>query len=173
MIQEIIKYSFRFLILVLLQVLIFKNIYLGRFIILLPYIIFIIALPFSANRLLVIGLALVLGFTVDLFYDTEGIFAASAVLVGFLRYFILNVLAPRDGFTDTAVPSSQTMGWAVFLAYAGILIFAHHFLFFYLEVFRFYDFFTTLLKVLLSSVFTLILVVVIQFLFYRNQSSIY
>jgi hypothetical protein len=173
MIQEIIKYCIRFAIIVLLQVLIFKNIYLGRFILLLPYILFIISLPFSTNRLLVLGIATLLGFTLDLFYDTEGIFAAASLLTGFLRYFVLNFLSPRDGFTDTEVPSSQTMGWPVFLSYAGILVFAHHFMFFYLEVFRFNDFFSTLLKVFLSSIFSLLLIVVMQFLFYRNQSSTY
>jgi hypothetical protein len=173
MIQEIIKYCIRFAIIVLLQVLIFKNIYLGRFILLLPYLLFIIALPFSMNRLLVLGISVFLGFTLDIFYDTEGIFASACLLSGFIRYFVLKFLSPRDGFTETEVPSSQTMGWPVFLAYAGILVFAHHFMFFYLEVFRFNDFFSTLLKVFLSTVFSLLLIIVMQFLFYRNQSTTY
>jgi hypothetical protein len=173
MIQEIIKYGFRFLILVLLQVLIFKNIYLGRFILLLPYLLFIISLPFAANRLLVLFLSLLLGLTLDIFYDTEGIFGAACVLTGFLRYYILNFLTPRDGFTDTAVPSSQTMGWPTYIAYAATLVLAHHFLFFYLEIFRFNDFFTTLFKVVVSSLFSLVLIVIMQFLFYRNSSSSY
>jgi hypothetical protein len=173
MIQEIIKYSFRFLIIVLLQVLIFKNIYLGRFILLLPYILFIISLPFAANRLLVLGLSLVLGLTIDTFYDSEGLFAAASVLVGFLRYYLLNFLAPRDGFTSTTVPSAQIMGWPLYLTYAGVSIFIHNFTFFYLEIFRFNDFFTTLLKVFLSTIFSLILIMLMQFLFYKNQSSNY
>ncbi len=173
MVQEIIKYGFRFVILVLLQVLIFKNIYLGRFIFLLPAILFIISLPFAANRLLVLLLSLVLGLTLDVFYDTEGIFASACLLIGFVRYFLLNLLTPRDGFSDTEVPSAQTMGWPIFFLYAGVMVFIHHFTFFYLEIFRMNDFFTTLLKVVLSSVFTLLLIVVIQFLFYRNTNSNY
>jgi hypothetical protein len=173
MIQEIIKYVFRFLLLIALQVLLFKNIYLGRFIILLPYILFIICLPFSTNRILVLFASLALGFALDMFYDNEGLFAAACLFTGFLRYFVLMLLAPRDGYTDAAIPSSQTMGWASFLIYSSTLVLAHHLLFFYLEIFRFTQFFTTMLTVFASTFFSLLLILVMQFLFYRNQSSAY
>jgi hypothetical protein len=45
----------------------------------------------------------------------------------------------------------------------------HHFVLFYLEVFRFREFFTTFIRVILSTAFTFLLVMLSEYLFYRRQ----
>lgn len=167
MINNIIRNTLRFLLLVLLQVLIVQNIRLGSYIVLLPYILFILLLPFETPKLAVLGLSFVLGVTIDMFYDTAGMNAAACTLMGFSRYYILKFIAPREGYEQGMVPTVGVMGNAWFITYAVILIVIHHLFFFYLEVFRFGEFFRTFFRVILSSAGTFAFIYVIQFLFYK------
>jgi len=166
-INEVVRNSIRFVLLVLLQVLIVQNIHLGAYVILFPYILFILLLPFETPKLLVMLIAFFTGLVIDMFYDTAGIHAAVCTLVGYSRHYILKVLAPREGYDAGQSPTIQSMGAVWFITYSATIIFIHHLFFFYLEIFRFSEFFTTLLRVFLSTIGTFVFVYVIQFLFYR------
>jgi rod shape-determining protein MreD len=170
-INEIIRNTLRFLALVLLQVLIVQNIRLGSYVILFPYVLFILLLPFETPKLAVLAIAFVTGLSIDVFYDTAGLHAATCTLIGFLRYYILKLLAPREGYDPGLTPTIESMGPVWFITYSGLIIFIHHLCFFYLEIFRFNEFFSTLLRVILSSVCTFALVYVIQFLFYSPRKN--
>ncbi len=167
MINEVIRNSIRFVLLVLLQVLIVQNIHLGAYVILFPYILFILLLPFETPKLLVMLIAFFTGLVIDMFYDTAGIHAAVCTLIGYSRHYILKVLAPREGYDAGQSPTIQSMGAVWFITYSATIIFIHHLFFFYLEIFRFSEFFTTLLRVFLSTIGTFVFVYVIQFLFYK------
>ena len=171
MINDVIKNTVRFVLLVLLQVLIVQNIRLGSYIILFPYILFILLLPFETPKLLVMLIAFITGLTIDLFYDTAGMHAAVCTFIGFIRFFILKLLAPREGYDAGLSPTIQSMGSVWFITYSASIIFIHHLLFFYFEIFRFSEFFSTLLRVILSSIGTFVFVYVIQFLFYRTSKK--
>jgi ABC-type phosphate transport system permease subunit len=51
--------------------------------------------------------------------------------------------------------------------YAFIMIFVHHTLLFYLEMYSLRDFFTTLLRVFVSSLVSLLLIIIGLMLFYN------
>jgi rod shape-determining protein MreD len=157
--------------LVLLQVLIVQNIHLGAYVILFPYILFILLLPFETPKLLVMLIAFFTGLVIDMFYDTAGIHAAVCTLIGYSRHYVLKVLAPREGYDAGQSPTIQSMGAVWFITYSATIIFIHHLFFFYLEIFRFSEFFTTLLRVFLSTIGTFVFVYVIQFLFYRTTKK--
>lgn len=171
MINEIIRNMVRFLALLLLQVLIVQNIRLGPYVILFPYVLFILLLPFETPKLAVLAIAFVTGLSIDVFYDTAGLHAATCTLIGFLRYYILKLLAPREGYDAGLTPTIESMGPVWFSTYSALIILIHHLCFFYLEIFRFNEFFSTLLRVVLSSVCTFALVYVIQFLFYSPRKN--
>lgn len=171
MINDIIKNIIRFIILVLVQVLLVQHIHLGQYIILFPYILFLILLPFETPKLAVLGIAFFTGLTIDLFYDTAGMHAATCTLIGFARYYILRILSPREGYEPGLTPNVSSMGLVWFVSYAATLIFIHHLFFFYMEIFRFSEFFRTLLRVVLSTIGTFSLVYVIQFLFYNSSKK--
>ena len=169
MTTEIIKNILRFFLLILLQVLVVQNINLTGYIILLPYILAILILPFETNRLVVLFASFLLGVCLDYFYDSSGLHAAACTVLGFSRYYVLKYIAPRDGYDIGVKPTVEDMGLEWFLRYAGTLVFIHHFFLFYLEIFRFSEFFSTLLRVLLSSLGTMTLIYLIQFLFFNNK----
>ena len=171
MINNIIKNSIRFIVLVLLQVLIVQNIRLGSYIILFPYILFILLLPFETPKLTVLLCAFFMGLTIDMFNDTAGMHAAACTFIGFARYYILKLLSPREGYELGLTPNIDSMGSAWFITYSLIIIFIHHLFFFYLEIFRFNEFFRTLLRVFLSTIGTFCFVYVVQFLFYKTDRN--
>jgi len=165
---EIIKNSFRFVLLLLAQVIIIQNINLSGYIILLPYVIVILMLPFETNRLLVLFVSFLLGICLDYFYDSSGIHASACTIMGFARYYVLEYVAPREGYDAGVKPTIEDMGLEWFIRYAATLILIHHFFLFYIEIFRFSEFFRTLLRVILSSVGTFGTIYLIQFLFYNS-----
>ena len=171
MLNEIIRNIIRFILLVGVQVLIINNIELGRFINPFLYVLFIIILPFETPKWLVLLSAFIIGITIDMFTDTGGMHASACVFMGYIRPGILKLFSPRDGYEFGTQPTVQYLGIPWFLSYAGILILAHHLILFYVEIFRFSEFFSTFFRVIISSLFTLLLVIVTQYLFYRKKNQ--
>ena len=169
MTTEIFRNIFRFISLILVQVLIIQNINLSGYIILLPYVLAIIVLPFETNKLIVLLASFLLGVSIDYFYNSSGLHASACTIMGFTRYYVLKYVAPREGYDIGVRPIIDDMGLEWFIRYAATLILVHHFFLFYLEIFRFSEFFKTLLRVILSSLGTFGLIYLIQFLLYSNS----
>jgi len=158
----------RFIVLVLVQILVLNNIQVSGYIVPYFYVLFILLLPFETPGWLLLLSAFALGITVDLFSQTPGMHASATVFMAFLRPWILEMSAPRDGYEPGTFPRLYYYGFQWFLRYTVILVLAHHFVLFYIEVFRFSEFFSTLLRVLLSSLFSVILIVLSQYFIYRK-----
>lgn len=171
MINEIIRNIIRFILLVFVQVLIIKNIELGRFINPFLYVLFIIVLPFETPKWLLLMCAFGLGITIDMFYDTAGMHAAATVFMAYVRPSVLKLFSPRDGYEFGTQPTVQYLGLPWFLSYASILVFLHHLVLFYIEIFRFSEFFSTFLRVIVSSIVSILLIIVTQYLFNRKAEK--
>lgn len=171
MIELLARNAFRFVVLIIFQVLILNNVQLGGFINPYLYVLFILMLPIETPGWLLLLLSFAIGLSVDLFENTAGMHTSASVFMGFCRPYILRMISPREGFDRGSKLTIQKFGITWFLTYAGILIVLHHLALFYLEMFRFSGFFSTLLRVILSSVFTLGLVVITQFLFNRIKKN--
>ncbi len=171
MLNEIIKNIIRFILLILVQVLIIKNIELGRFINPFIYVLFIIVLPFETPKWLLLLSAFILGISIDMFYDTAGMHAAATVFMAYIRPGVLKLFSPRDGYEFGTQPTVQYLGVPWFLSYSGILISLHHLVLFYTEIFRFSEFFSTFFRVIISSIVTIILVTIIQYLFNKKADQ--
>jgi rod shape-determining protein MreD len=158
----------QFVVLLLLQLLLFNNIRFSGFINPYVYILFFILLPFDFSGSLMLVLALAMGLILDLFMGTPGVHSLATVLIAFIRPGMLNLIAPHDGYNLNSLPRVSQMGLIWFIKYAAIIVVIHHLVLFYAEAFSFAHFFFTLLKVLLSSVFTLAFIVLSQFFVFRN-----
>ncbi len=169
MLNEIIRNFIRYAILVGIQVLIIKNIELGRFINPFIYVLFIIILPFETPKWLLLLCAFTIGISIDMFYDTAGMHAAACVFIAYIRPGVLKLFSPRDGYEFGTQPTIRYLGVPWFLSYSTILILFHHLILFYIEVFRFSEFLSTFFRVIISTVFTLILVVISQYLFHSKK----
>lgn len=161
------KNILRFFILILLQVLILNKINLDGYINPYLYVYFILLLPFETPGWLLLISSFLLGMGVDMFSGTPGMHAASSVLMAFFRPMIIRSIASKKEYEAGMQPSIRDLGFRWFFTYALILIFIHNFAFFYIEVFRFSDFFGTLQRVIYSTIFTLLLVLLTQYLFIK------
>ena len=168
MINLLLRNTGRFILLVLLQVLLIDHIQISGYIQPFFYEIFILLLPFETPGWLVLISAFFLGLSIDFFENTPGLHASATVFMGFLRPGVLKLIAPRDGYEPQTYPGIFYYGTSWFIKYSLILIFAHNLMLFFLEVFTVTYFFETLLRVILSTIFSFVLIVLSQFLVYRK-----
>ena len=167
MINRIFRHTIFFILLILLQVLFFNNIQFSGYVNPYIYIMFILLLPVEIPSWLLLLLSFATGLITDFFSGSPGMHTSATVLAGFVRPQILNVLSPRDGYEPGASPSMITYGFRWFLLYSLTIILIHHTALFYLEVFRLSEFFRTMLRVLLSSFFSLTFILLGEF--YRRR----
>jgi rod shape-determining protein MreD len=159
----------RFFVLVFMQVFLLKNVTLYNLSTPYFYIMFILLLPFETPNLLLFALAFILGLTIDAFYDTPGLHAASCVLLAFVRILFISITVQKEGFDNEPEPTMSNMGFRWFATYAIVLTLFHHFFLFNLEVFRFSEIPYTITRFVLSSIFTVFLMLLTGFLFYRRK----
>lgn len=159
----------RFIILVFMQVFLLKNITLYNLSTPYLYIMFILLLPFEIPNLLLFALAFLLGLTIDAFYDTPGLHAASCVLLAFVRILFISITVQKEGFDNEPEPTLSVMGLRWFLTYALVLTLFHHFFLFNLEVFRFSEIPYTLSRFIMSSIFTVFLMLLSGLLFFKRK----
>lgn len=157
-----------FVVLVLIQILIFNNIQLSGYINPYIYILFILLMPFETPGWLLLILGFILGFSIDIFSDTMGMHTIATTLMAFVRPFILDIIAPHDGYKPGTKPRMSYYGLSWFFKYTAILTVIHHFVLFYIEIFHFGGFFPTLLRVILSSAVTLSIIILSQLIVYRQ-----
>ena len=169
MIRTIIINILRFIVLVFIQVFLLKNITLYNLATPYLYILFILLLPFETPNVVLFILAFVMGLTIDAFYDTPGLHAAACVVLALARVLFINITVQKEGFDNEPEPTLSIMGFRWFLIYALLLTFIHHFFLFNLEVFSFSGIQYTLSRVILSSVFTVFLMLVSGLLFYSRK----
>ncbi len=148
-----------------LYIFLFRNIVLFDKAFCFIYLAFLLSLPIDSNRILVLFIALFNGLMVDIFSDSLGVHAAACVLMMYLRHYVIEWLAPQGGYDRSVLPSTTTLGLQWYLTYAIPLVFIHHICLFYIEAGGARLFFFTLTKVLLSTLFTVFVIVLFQYLF--------
>ncbi len=168
MLIKILSNFSRFFVLIFVQVLILNNIELGGYVNPYIYVLFIILLPVEIPGGLLILFSFFIGLGVDMFSNSMGLHAASSVFIAFCRPFLLKRIAPREGYESEVSFSVKKMGMQWFITYASIMVLIHHFVLFFLEIFRFEEFFSTLLRMFLSALVTMVLIMLSQFVFYRS-----
>ena len=156
----------RFILLVGLQVSVLNHINFLGYINPYVYILFIMLFPIKNNRTLFIFLSFLLGLTIDVFSDSGGIHAAACVSIAYVRPVILKfsfgtVYEYQTIKFDTAEFSSKFI-------YIIIMTVIHHFILFSLEIFNISKVILTFQKTLFSSIFTIILCIMITIIFSRK-----
>lgn len=159
----------RFVVLIFVQAFLLKNMTVYELSTPYPYILFIMLLPFETPNILLFPLAFLTGLCVDAFYDTPGLHAAACVLLAFVRVLFISVTVQKDNFDNEPQPTLASMGFRWFFLYALILTLFHHFLLFNLEVFSWTEIQYTLGRFLLSTVFTVFLMLISGLLFFRKK----
>lgn len=157
MIEKVIRETVLFVVLLLLQVLIFSNIdYMGY---LCPYvyILFILSLPIGYNIYAAMSLAFAMGFFVDIFSNTPGVHIAASVAVAYIRDMWFGFIMPHSEMRNME-PSLGKLGVSSFLKYTVGMVFIHHLILFFAEAWTFTAAWFTIIKAVLNTVVTTLLI---------------
>lgn len=163
----IISNSIRFIVLILVQALLLSSInflgYINPYI----YVLFILLFPANNNRSVFIALSFILGLTLDLFIDSGGVHAVACVTIAYIRpvalKFSFGTLYDHHSikFNETELLKRAT--------YITLLVVIHHLILFSLEIFSTAKVILILKKSLFSSIFTIMLCVLITVLFSKKN----
>ncbi|WP_254244842.1 hypothetical protein [Hymenobacter sp. BRD67] len=130
------------------------------------YLGYILFLPLRTPIALQLLLGFAIGLTMDISYDTGGLHAAAAVLLAYLRPWVLRLLTPRDGYDAQDTVNVHQMGWQWFMVYLLLLVSMHHVVYFFLELGSFRHPLLALGRVGVSILFTSVALLIVQLLFF-------
>jgi rod shape-determining protein MreD len=169
--SALLKNIIRFALFILIQVFVlFKVPPLHRFITPYLYFLFILWLPFNLPRFWLTAIGFLFGLSLDYFTNTPGLHAAACTLIAYVRPFIINLLISQEGSDKNyASPSFTSMGWAPYATYVLVLTFLHHAYLVFLEWMSFGSLWYFLGKVVATTGVSLLLILVTELLFFRNE----
>ena len=149
-----------FVLLILLQVLVFNRISFFGYATPFLYIYFIIKMPIGLNRSAITVLGFLLGFIIDIFCNTPGVNAAATTFAAFISGGIQGLFIMKNDYND------QEPGWTLlggaFIKYALLLTFIHHLLLISIEAFSFFNVKLIALRILSSTILTFLLIFALE-----------
>ena len=165
MYNTLIRNILRFIALLVVQVMVFDNILFGSYIHPYIYVLFVLLLPFDNPkwRLLIDGF--LIGFAVDIFNGTPGLNAAATVFMAFVRPSVINATTRKSDIEGKNAPTITEMGLQWFAVYALLLLLLHNLVLFWLEAFSIKLFGLVLAETLLSVPVSLLLIIIMIYIF--------
>lgn len=145
-----------FLVLVLLQVLVFNRIAILNYATPYIYIYLIIKLPITLNRNLLLLFGFLLGLIIDSFCNTPGINALATTTAAFMQQPLRHLLYSTDDYS-TIIPNYQVLK-SVFTKLTIITILIHHTILIGIEAFSYINLFFVVLRIICSTLLTAILI---------------
>ena len=107
--NDILKHTIRFFILASIQILVLNNVQISGYINPFVYILFIMLLPPKMPKAIVLILAFIMGFTIDVFSDSYGIHSSATVLLAFFRPKVLALVSVKGGEDLEAIEKNGTL----------------------------------------------------------------
>jgi len=157
------------LLLFLAQAILFKNMVLFDSAFCFAYVIIFLLIPTETSSPIQLLFAFVIGILLDSVYNTLGMHAAASLVFVFSKIYWIQVMMPSGGYDSGSRIniSSQGLQWLLLFSYPLILI--HSIILLFIEAGGFDTFFFTLSKAFYSSLFTMGMVLIIQYLFFKKM----
>ena len=171
-IRNLITYFLLIIFLGVVQIFFLKNLALFGVAFAFIYLLGILILPISMRTVPLLFIAFGLGFVIDLFYETIGMHTAAATFLAFLRSTWLRAISPTGGYVEAEEPSMSEMGFGWFLSYSLPLIFGFCLVFFTADQWGTGGILDVLNKSFFSSIFTCLLAILVQLLFFKRRRGI-
>ncbi len=171
-IRAIFSITWQFLLLLAIQILFLKNLALFGVAFCFLYLMGVLLLPVSIKPIPLMLIAFVMGLSVDIFYDTLGIHTAAIVALAFFRASWLKFVSPTGGYDEGDIPSLRNQSTSWFFSYAFPLIFVFSLVFFAIDFWGTGNWLNVLNKSFFSSILTLVLIIIVQLLFFPRRRVI-
>jgi rod shape-determining protein MreD len=128
-----------------------------------------LVLPFEISGSVSLLTAFAMGMTIDMFSYSHGVHTISLLLLAFVRPFLIRLMIRREEFGSKASPSIEQMGFRNFYVYMLILVLIHHTCLYLVDFFSLSQPLHMIRSILLSTLFTTILIIISQALFPDKQ----
>ncbi|WP_369047887.1 rod shape-determining protein MreD [Tenacibaculum sp. UWU-22] len=161
---------FLFFFLLFLQVFILNKILFLGYINPYLYIAFVFLYPLKENKTSLLISAFLLGLCVDFFSNSGGIHAFATVFIAYIRSYLIHPIF-RKSPADYPFFNLRLEPFGKVFNYVSILTIIHHFLLFSLANFSFQNYVNVLINTLFSSIFTLILFFLGDYIFRPKKVS--
>ena len=158
---------FRFVLLLAVQIIIFNNMNFLGYISPFPYLLFIILYPVNGNKSGLLIASFLLGLIMDMFSNSGGIHATACLVLAYFRPYIFKFSFGLSYEYQTVKLNDVLTPERFSFILLSVLI--HHFTLFLLEAFQLSFFLDILLRTLLSSVFTILICIIIIYLIKPNK----
>lgn len=132
-----------------------------------PYILFIILYPVNGNKSGLVVASFLLGLIMDMFSNSGGIHATACLVLAYFRPAIFK-FAFGLSYEYQTVKLNDVLTPERF-SFILLSVVIHHFTLFILEAFQFSFIFDILIRTLLSTVFTIIICIIIIYLIKPNK----
>jgi len=153
----------RFILLLMLQIAIFNKMDFLGYINPYPYILFILLYPVNGNKYGLLFTSFLLGIVMDMFCNSGGVHATAAISLAALRpTFFKFSFGVSYEYQTIKINDKLTPERFSFIA---ISVVSHHFILFLLEAFRLSFFLQVLLRTFFSTLFTIIICILLIYLF--------
>ena len=159
--REAIQYTLMILLYLFLQIFFMRNLVLFNYAFCFIYIAGVLLLPADINRMYLLLIGFATGFTIDVFSNTFGMHASATVMIAYLRPFLIQYQMDAKGSERPEV-GIRAQGFGSFLGYILPLIFIHHTMLFLMEMNNFSMILYTSLRIAASTLFTAILIVILE-----------
>jgi rod shape-determining protein MreD len=158
---------FRFILLLAVQIIIFNNMNFLGYISPFPYILFIILYPVNGNKSGLLIASFFLGLIMDMFSNSGGIHTAACVILAYYRPYLFKFSFGLSYEYQTVKLNDVVTPERFSFILLSVLI--HHFILFTLEAFKFSFILDILIRTILSTVFTIIICIIIIYLIKPNK----
>lgn len=157
----------RFILLLAAQVVIFNHMELSNYLTPYPYVLFIILYPVNGNKSGLLLASFFLGLIVDMFLDSGGVHAAASLTLAYMRpAFFKFSFGVSYEYQTVKINDRLTPERFSFILLSVV---THHLVLFVLEIFSFNLFWNMLLRTIFSTIFTIVLCIIIIYLFKPNK----
>ncbi|MEG1621873.1 MAG: rod shape-determining protein MreD [Alistipes sp.] len=163
------SYLVLFAVSVLFQIFLFNNLFISVYMSPLVYITFLVLLPIETPAVVLLLAGLLMGVVMDWTMGIAGLNTAVALFSAFSRRAVLNLSCGKESVREGGIPSEQRLRGGVFLRYVIFFVVLNHATFFLLEALSFAQFGAVLLRLLISSVVTVVFIVLASRLFVSKR----
>ncbi len=169
--SNLLRNIIRLILFILLQVFVLNEVPpLHQYIMPYIYFLFILWLPFNISRGGLLLVSFITGIFLDFFTKTPGLHAAACVLIGYIRPFLINLLMPQQGVEfNYREPSVSSLGFSQYATYVSLLTLFHHSWLFLIQSFQFGNLLYIILKIIGSTLVSLLLITIVEIIFIRKQ----
>ena len=147
--------------LVLIQVLVLNNVHYLRVATPFLYLYILLKLPIQTPISRSLLFSFCLGLAVDIFSNTIGMHAAVCTFIGFIRERLIQLFLDKK-IPEGTKPSFSSLGYGMFIRYTLLIVLIHHSLLFLIESFSLFDSLFLLLRIVASSLFTCLLIFIVE-----------